>query len=153
VRCARRSGCEPSPAAADGGQEAGEEDRVTFLMMSGGYTDMSFDLKPAGLLRRVGIKPMSRKRRRENRIRKRNMITAFGQQPMCQLGPALALFGINVCDGRAMDANEVLLRGRGGSITDPANVTPGCRPCHTWVTEHPIEAVELGLALPSWSQT
>lgn len=49
----------------------------------------------------------------------------------------------------AVDPHELLSRARGGSITDPFNVVPLCRPCHDWVTEHPAEAEEQGWSRPS----
>jgi len=49
----------------------------------------------------------------------------------------------------AVDPHEILPRGRGGSITDPGNVIPLCRPCHTWVTTNPAEAEARGLSAKS----
>ena len=50
------------------------------------------------------------------------------------------------CGRLADDLHEVLSRARGGSIADPENCRPLCRPCHTWVTEHPVEAKSEGLS-------
>ena len=50
------------------------------------------------------------------------------------------------CPKYADDLHEILSRARGGSISDPENVVALCRPHHTWVTEHPIEAKEMGLS-------
>lgn len=50
------------------------------------------------------------------------------------------------CQSRADDLHEIVSRARGGSVTDPENVVPLCRPHHIWVTEHPKEAAELGLS-------
>ena len=49
-----------------------------------------------------------------------------------------------------MDVHEVKTRGRGGSILDVDNLRCLCRPCHTWVTEHPKESHELGLVVHAW---
>lgn len=57
----------------------------------------------------------------------------------------------NACRVRAADGHEVLTRGRGGSITDPANVMPVCRPCHRLITGEPALADALELTRPSWS--
>ncbi len=54
------------------------------------------------------------------------------------------------CDGRAVDCHEVLRRSQGGSLTDPANLLLLCRPCHSFLTEHPQMAVELGFSRWSW---
>lgn len=87
---------------------------------------------------------MSDRRRSENRERRDALHARFGQYPDCALRPLLALIGITVCQGAAVDGHEISTRGRGGSITDPDNVLPGCRGCHRWVTDHPIEAAEIG---------
>ena len=49
------------------------------------------------------------------------------------------------CWRRADDLHEIVSRARGGSVTDPENTIPLCREHHRWVTEHPLEATELGL--------
>lgn len=72
----------------------------------------------------------------------------------CQASARIAdvdLAVANRCGLAAVDLHEVLTRGRGGSITDMANMILVCRPCHTWITEHPIEAEQLGLVQSSWS--
>lgn len=48
-----------------------------------------------------------------------------------------------------LDWHEPLSRGRGGSITDPANRMWACCGHHSWLTGHPAEAEALGLLLPS----
>lgn len=90
----------------------------------------------------------SRKRRPEIAARKR-LIAAMKRN-----GPVLCAWQVPVwdyaviiqCTGYADDLHEILSRARGGSISDPANCIPLCRPHHTWVTEHPIEAKEMGLS-------
>lgn len=53
-------------------------------------------------------------------------------------------------DGLA-DPHEVMPRGRGGSITDPANIVLVCRGCHDWITRHASTlAIDEGWSLPSW---
>lgn len=82
------------------------------------------------------IRPVSKKRAAENR-RRRALIAKMSAEgrPSC----------VN-CGAPAEDLHEVLSRARGGSITDPANCVPICRPCHAYATEHPIEAEKLGLS-------
>lgn len=78
------------------------------------------------------------------------MTAAYGQHPVCHACLPLQLVGIDRartgCNGWAVDAHELLSRGRGGSITDPANVAPVSRECHRWITEHPDDAEAAGLA-------
>lgn len=50
------------------------------------------------------------------------------------------------CGAPADDAHELRSRARGGSITDAENVRAICRPCHRFVTEHPVEAEKEGLS-------
>lgn len=82
------------------------------------------------------MRAVSKKRRPEIAARKR-LIAA-----MMADGPVMCIR----CGGFAEDLHELLSRARGGSISDPANCVPICRQCHTWVTEHPIEAKEMGLS-------
>lgn len=93
-------------------------------------------------MRKTRLKPMSTKRRRENRERRKNLHAAYGERPYCQARIA------GVCTGWATDGHELLLRSSGGSITDPANVMPVCRPCHRVITEMAAdEAREKGFRL------
>ena len=82
------------------------------------------------------IRAVSKKRAAENR-RRRALIARMQEdgRPSC----------VN-CGAPAEDLHELLSRARGGSISDPANCVPICRPCHTYATEHPIEAEKLGLS-------
>jgi 5-methylcytosine-specific restriction endonuclease McrA len=96
-----------------------------------------------GLTRHGRINPVSDRRRAENRDRRKMADTEFGDQPLC------AIRWDENCRGLADDLDEILSRGRSGSITDPENCTPACRPCHTAKTEHPAEAEARGLLLPS----
>jgi hypothetical protein len=55
------------------------------------------------------------------------------------------------CTGLADTLHEVLPRGRGGSITDPANVLPACAHCNDAASnEHIGEAQVRGLLKHSW---
>jgi hypothetical protein len=52
----------------------------------------------------------------------------------------------------SVDVNEIIPRGRGGSITDLTNLMCVCRlPCHSRITDDPLEAEFLGLTLPGWA--
>ncbi len=90
-------------------------------------------------MRRTRIRPVSKKRARENRER-RQVVEAMAEgDPWCR----------KCREELAVDPHEVLSRARGGSITDPENIVPLCRTCHRWVTEHPIQAQAEGWLSPS----
>jgi hypothetical protein len=95
------------------------------------------------LQRTATLNPVSDKRRAENRERRKMADAVFGDRPLCGIR-----WG-DGCAGWADDLDEILSRGRGGSITDAANTTPACRWCHTQKTEHPAEAEHRGFLLPS----
>lgn len=97
-------------------------------------------------LKRTRIKPVSDKRRAENRARREAAHARFGTHPRCALCEPLRAHGIVTgCSGWADDADEVLRRSAGGSITDMDNVRPVGRPCHRWATEHPGDMRRWGL--------
>lgn len=52
----------------------------------------------------------------------------------------------------ATDLHEVKTRARGGSILDEENIRVLCRPCHSWITEHPAEAKQQGWLKNSWDK-
>ena len=83
------------------------------------------------------MRRVSNKRQRLNRIRRKNLVMAFGHEPMCVF-PG--------CSRRADDAHEILSRARGGSITDPANIAPLCRSHHDYITTNPLVAEAMGLS-------
>lgn len=98
--------------------------------------------------RRKRLKPVSDRRAAENIERREAVVAAFGQYPDCALCAPLAEHGIRTgCNGKADDADELLRRSAGGSITDVSNIRPVGRRCHRWVTEHPAEARAWGLEL------
>lgn len=87
-------------------------------------------------MKRVALRPQSRKRQAEQRER-RKMIAS-----MLREGPVLCV----MCGGRADDLHEVVSRARGGSISSRENTVPLCRRDHDWVTAHPLEAQGMGLS-------
>ena len=52
------------------------------------------------------------------------------------------------CTSEAVDQDERLTRGRGGSATDPDNIVLLCRGHHDWKHNHPAQAQAMGL-MPS----
>lgn len=95
--------------------------------------------------RRGGLKPVSGKRRAENRERRAMVDRLYPERPHC------ARPG---CTNMADDLHEPLTRARGGSITDEGNQVPLCRPCHDEVTFKPESELQwayaAGLLVHSW---
>jgi 5-methylcytosine-specific restriction endonuclease McrA len=82
------------------------------------------------------VRAVSAKRARLNRERRKLI------QRMQRNGPVLCAR----CNRLADDLHEIRSRARGGSITDPENCLPLCRPCHDYVTTHPLEAQREGFS-------
>jgi hypothetical protein len=109
------------------------------------------------LARHARIQPVSDKRARENRQRAAMVADMFPERPLCvvyvlsQHHPG-AIPGevISRCGRWADDVHEPLTRARGGSITDPGNAEPPCRPCHGELGREPGWAYDLGLLRHSW---
>lgn len=101
--------------------------------------------------KRSPLRPVSRKRQAENKIRRANVIGKWGQNPPCLGCLPLRLIGIDRartgCNGLADDAHEILARSRGGSITDTDNIVPLSRACHDFVTVNPDIAEAAGLSV------
>jgi hypothetical protein len=95
--------------------------------------------------RKAPLRPVSDKRRAENRERRAMIAALYPERPRC------ARPG---CRRWADDVHEPLTRARGGSIADPANQVPLCRPCHDEVTFRPESeldwAYSAGLLIHSW---
>lgn len=85
----------------------------------------------------IEVRRVSKKRARENRLRRKAVDEKYGDSPACEV---LA----EGCTGRAVDVHEPLTRARGGSIVDPDNMVAVCRVCHDWIHANPVEATELG---------
>jgi hypothetical protein len=97
--------------------------------------------RTTGLAQVVPLRPVSNKRQRENRERRKVVQALWPDRPPCSFPQ---------CSAWADDVHEPLFRSRLGSVTDPANMRPLCRPHHDWVPEHTDEAEALGLAVHSW---
>jgi 5-methylcytosine-specific restriction endonuclease McrA len=83
-----------------------------------------------GQLKRTPLRPVSKRRERENRLRRKAMHEAYGTDPMCHR-----------CRVRpARDAHELTRRSAGGSILDPANCRPVCAECHRFLHDNPVAA-------------
>jgi len=99
-------------------------------------------VKRTPLERRTPLASRSRKRATLYRDQRVPIVRALlAEHPTCQ----------RCHTAPAVDVHELKSRARGGSITDPANLTTVCRPCHDWITTHPADAEATGWALPSWA--
>lgn len=95
-------------------------------------------------MKKARLRPISDKRRRRiDERRTTREAVLYRAKGMCEM----RLAG---CFGTATEVHEILTRARGGSIYDPENCLAACSSCHRWVTEHPLEAEELGLVIHSW---
>lgn len=95
----------------------------------------------AGLARVTELKPVSDRRKAENRLRRQIALATFGRNPKC---------AVPECTEAAVDVHEPLTRARGGSIVDPANMVPLCRAHHDAVQLGPDWAYDDGLMKHSW---
>ena len=94
--------------------------------------------------RRTPLRPVSIKRQRETRERRRMLEAKYG-------GTGPVVCEVPWCTNLATDPHEPLTRARGGSITDPDNVRAVCRPCHQVITDRqPAWAYRLGFLVHSW---
>lgn len=114
--------------------------------MKGRAWNSTLSRDPAKALRaKTRIKPVSAKRRAQNRERRAMIDILFPVRPLCF---------VPWCARLADDVHEPLTRGRGGSITDPENAVPLCRPHHDQITFRPESelkwAYDLGLLVHSW---
>lgn len=98
-------------------------------------------LRRSPLRRGAGLRPRSPKRAAVYREQRAPLVAALlAERPLCE----------RCRRARSTDVHEVKTRARGGSITDPSNLACLCRPCHSWVTEHPAAAHAEGWLRHSW---
>jgi hypothetical protein len=101
-----------------------------------------------------GPKPVSNKRQAENRVRRKVVKELARHIDHCQAGERIVTLADphHRCAGEIHDPHERLPRGRGGSITDPANIILVCRPCHDWIGTHMTLADDLELLESAWGK-
>jgi hypothetical protein len=111
----------------------------------------------AQLARGKRLAPVSVRRQADNRERRRIAASTFEERQLCtvyelfQLDPESVPAAVIECCGRwADDVHEPLTRARGGSITDRANMTTPCRPCHEALGLEPEWGYLLKLLVHSW---
>ena len=96
-------------------------------------------------LKRTGkLRPRSKKTEVKYKERRKIVSELLSTRTKCEAGIK------GVCSNRSVDVHEVRTRGRGGSILNVDNLRCVCRPCHTWITEHPKESHQLGLVVHAW---
>jgi hypothetical protein len=111
--------------------------------------------------RTTALSPVSDRRRGQNRERRAMVASMFPERPLCviytlsQDNPGIIPGKVlDRCERWADDVHEPLTRARGGSIVDPGNAVPPCRPCHDALTFKPESelgwAYDLGLLVHSW---
>lgn len=137
------------PCEAAGGRQRGvSSSRVSgegcalLLAPSGGLSRRTPLRRGGPLQRRTPLRSVSPRRAAEARRRRELIAELFGG-----ITPPCARPG---CTRQAVDIHEPLTRARGGSITDPGNWVPLCRPCHDEITLGPAWAYEAGLLIHSW---
>jgi hypothetical protein len=93
----------------------------------------------------VPIKPVADKRNKQNSEYSSIRKVHLGEIPFCELK-------LPGCTGTATEIHH--MKGRIGSLlTNRGYFKSTCRSCHSWVTEHSKEAIELGLSLSRHKQT
>ena len=92
-------------------------------------------------MKRSRIRPVSKKRAAQSSERDECRRTVLARDRLCRAG----------CGRPSCDVHE-LGRGayRSSCWLNPDLCLGMCRECHRWVTDHPTEAQERGLALPGW---
>jgi hypothetical protein len=95
-------------------------------------------------MKRSPIRPTSKKRDAENRLRKKLRERLLDERPWCEAR-------IKGCTRVGSDLHEIKTRARGGSITDENNILVLCRQCHMIITTEPAFATENGFIVHAWA--
>lgn len=107
-------------------------------------------MKRTPLKRKTGLqrgKPLAKRSTKATQIapkRRKHVREYLELHPECEA----RIRGI--CGFWSRDVHERLRRSQGGDILDGGDQLAVCRPCHTWITEHPTDAKALGLARSRW---
>jgi len=92
------------------------------------------------LERHTPIKQRSGKTAKRYKLRAPLVAQLLEERPWCEIR------WDDGCQGRAVDVDEILSRGRGGDFLDPANCQTTCRYCHDKKHTEPAEAIDRGVA-------
>lgn len=92
------------------------------------------------LPRRTGLRARSKKTAAIYRTQRAPLVASLlEERPWCEIR------WDEHCQSRAVDVDEILGRGAGGSILDPDNLQTTCRHCHRQKHANPAEAVRRGV--------
>lgn len=95
----------------------------------------------------------SDKREKEYIERRKLVARLLKERPLCEACPILAVNEgkVTFSHRSSQDIHEIMPRSAGGSILDEDNLLALCRLCHTFVTQNPKMAANMGLHLPGWA--
>jgi hypothetical protein len=96
--------------------------------------------KTSGPRRMTGLKPVSDKRRAENRVR-----AAMADRRWPDRRDGTVMCSNPACPNRAEDLHEIVRRSQLGSIVSDENTIPVCRPCNEALADGPAWGYRLGL--------
>lgn len=91
-------------------------------------------MKRTALTRLTPLRARSKKRQQQSPVRRALVQQLLETYQWCQ----------RCFVERAVDCHEIKNRSQGGDPLDPTGIATLCRPCHTWVTEHPLAAHDEG---------
>lgn len=100
-------------------------------------------------MKRSPLKPRSDKAKDTYRKERVPFVEkVLGERPLCEACPTCPA-GRKNSPRNSTDVHEILTRGRSGGVKgkawlDEDNVLALCRTCHTWITAHPKESLDLG---------
>ena len=98
-------------------------------------------MKRTPLQRKTPLRPMSRKRRAEAAVRRKLVEQMLLDRPFCEIQWDLG------CEGIAVDVDEIVGRGVGGSFLAEDNCQTACRYCDRKKHDNPAEAVRRGFTI------
>lgn len=98
------------------------------------------------------MRPRSKKKEAEYRLRRPLVARLLSERPWCEACPVFAQHDGLVTFARrpAVDVHEIVRRSQGGSILDEENLMCVCRPCHSRIGRETGLAFDLGLAKHAW---
>ncbi|PRX90670.1 HNH endonuclease [Allonocardiopsis opalescens] len=97
------------------------------------------ELENGMTLRRMPLAPRSAKQTALYVARRLLVRRLLEERPWCEIQ------WDDRCQGRSVDADEIVLRSQGGSILDEANLQTACRACHDAKHAHPNAAEARGV--------
>jgi 5-methylcytosine-specific restriction endonuclease McrA len=107
-----------------------------------------------GLERGGPLRPRSKKKEQEYRLRRPLVKRLLTERPLCQACKVFAQHDglVTYINNLSVDIHEIVRRSQGGSILDESNLLAVCRPCHRRIGDEPALAFKLGLAKHGWER-